>query len=335
MLKYPPRLPLAQLPTPLQPLRRLQHREGGPLIWLKRDDMTGATLSGNKVRKLEFILAQAQLEGFDAVITCGGIQSNHCRATALAAAQLGFACHLILRGMPEHGQPAQGNHLLDELAGASIEYAAPKEYFAGLDDIFRRQIDQYERLGKKALAIPTGGSNGIGIWGYIEATRELMDDCVALAFDPTAIICASGSGGTQAGLTVGAAIYCSGAKVYGINVCDDEDYFVNKVSADVEQWRQINPEASAHLKQGPLGIHVIGGYVGAGYGQADKDVFDTIKMLGALEGVVLDPVYTGKAFDGLLKEIRQGRFADEKNLIFVHTGGVFGLAPYAADLSVG
>ena len=297
--------------------------------------MTGATLSGNKVRKLEFILAQAQLDGFDAVITCGGIQSNHCRATAIAAAQLGLACHLILRGRPEHGQPAQGNQLLDELAGASIEYVAPKEYFASLDDIFQRQIDQYGRIGKKALAIPTGGSNGTGIWGYIEATRELMDDCVAHRFNPTSIICASGSGGTQAGLTVGAALYCPAAKVYGINVCDDEDYFVNKVSADIEQWRQIYPDASAHLKQGPLGIHVIDGYVGAGYGQADKDVFGTIKMLGALEGVVLDPVYTGKAFDGLLKEVRQGRFADEKNLIFVHTGGVFGLAPYAADLSVG
>ena len=248
---------------------------------------------------------------------------------------MGFACHLILRGTPEHGQPAQGNQLLDELAGASIEFAPPKEYFASLDDIFQRQIDHYERLGKKALAIPTGGSNGIGIWGYIDATRELMDDCLAHQFNPTSIICASGSGGTQAGLTVGAAMYCPAARVYGINVCDDEDYFVNKVSADVEQWRKIYPDASAHLKQSLLGIHVIDGYVGAGYGQADKDVFDTIKMLGALEGVVLDPVYTGKAFDGLLKEMRQGRFADEENLIFVHTGGVFGLAPFAADLSVG
>ncbi|MBT8148423.1 MAG: D-cysteine desulfhydrase family protein [Pseudomonadales bacterium] len=329
MLDYPPRIPLAQLPTPLQPLRRLQQQIGGPLVWVKRDDMTGATLTGNKVRKLEFIFARAQDEGYSAVITCGGIQSNHCRATALAAAQLGFDCHLILRGVPTPGQPAQGNQFLDELAGASLQYCEPRDYIANLDTYFAQRAADCRAEGKRALAIPTGGSNGVGIWGYIAATEELLADCALQGIEPAAIVCATGSGGTQAGLTVGTAATNPAVRVFGIAVCDDEAYFIDKIQRDITEWRALYPQAGGLLDDRQIQVNVIDDYIGAGYGQAGKDVLDTIQLLASLEGIVLDPVYTGKAFNGLLTEIQQGRFAGENHIVFVHTGGIFGLMPYA------
>lgn len=331
MIDYPPRLSLAQLPTPLQPLRRLQQRVGGPLIWVKRDDMTGGPLTGNKVRKLEFIFARAQSEGYDAVITCGGIQSNHCRATALVAAQLGFDCHLILRGTAEPNKAAEGNQFLDEIAGASIQYCEPRDYFANLDAIFAAQVARFASEGKKALAIPTGGSNGVGIWGYIAATEEILSECSTQAIEPIAIVCATGSGGTQAGLTVGAAILRPGVSVYGINVCDDEQWFLNKIRHDIDEWQSMYPQAGSQLGPGSAHINVIDGYVGAGYGQAGAEIFETIRLLGSLEGIVLDPVYTGKAFNGLLQEIQQGRFDDSHDIVFIHTGGIFGLLPFASQ----
>lgn len=332
MIDYPPRIPLAQTPTPLQPLHRLQQQRGGPLLWLKRDDMTGGPLTGNKVRKLEFLLAHAREQGCDAVITCGGIQSNHCRATALAAAQLGFDCHLILRGLPEHGEPAAGNEFLDKLAAATIRYCEPREYFAHLESLFQEQEAHYATQGKKALSIPTGGSNGIGVWGYVRATGEMLDDFSVQGMDPAAVFCATGSGGTQAGLTLGMHLHGSEIPVYGINVCDDEDYFVRKVAADIAEWAGLYPAQASGVDTAQLTAKVIDGYVGRGYALADEPVFATIRQLAALEGVVLDPVYTGKAMHGLLSEIDRGRFADAEHLVFVHTGGIFGLFPFAAEL---
>ena len=327
---YPPRVELAHTPTPLHPLRRLQAKMGGPLIWLKRDDMTGAALSGNKVRKLEFIVAKALQEGCGALITCGGIQSNHCRATALVAAQLGLKCHLILRGEPET-DAAEGNLLLDQLAGASISFYPPREYFKQSEQLFAAQIKKYAQQGVKALAIPTGGSNGVGVWGYLAACDELKQDFNRHQITPSAILCATGSGGTQAGLTVGANIFELNADVYGINVCDDASWFVNKVNNDIGEWRSLYPEAAKTLYSNPLEVNVIDGYVGEGYALASSEVMQTIKILASLEGVVFDPVYSGKAFNGLLSEIEAGRFANAQDIVFIHTGGIFGLFPYSAQ----
>jgi len=332
LINYPPRIQLAHTPTPLQPLRRLQKQIGGPLIWLKRDDMTGSTLSGNKVRKLEFIAAKALASGCDTLITCGGIQSNHCRATALVAAQLGLKCHLILRGLPKSTQASDGNLLLDELSGCSISYHSPAVYASTLDRLFTQVSNDYTKAGHKAFAIPTGGSDGDGLWGYIAACDEMRQDFTDQNISPTAIITASGSGGTQAGLVVGASLLGMQANIYGVNVCDDEQYFIDKIKDDIADWQLKYPSQSAFEVTASM-IRMIDGYVGAGYAKAGQSVINTIALLARAEGVVLDPVYSGKAFDGLLQEIGGGRFAADSDIVFIHTGGVYGLFPYKAMFS--
>jgi D-cysteine desulfhydrase len=316
-VNFPPRLKLAQTPTPLQLAERLSAKVGGPRIWIKRDDMTGCAVSGNKIRKLEFTLAEAKARGAQVIITAGGVQSNHCRTTALLCAQLGLACHLVLRGAE---QPADGNLLLDRLAAANISYYPNAEYCAREAEILQHWQQHYEEQGKTAFCIPVGASDGMGLWGYIAACEELAADFKAAGIAPGHIISATGSGGTQAGLTAGNALFNLGAKVWGINVCDDEAYFMRKVAEDLRQWQQwYQPPLDVET----LTIRVIDGYVGRGYAQCSDEVFATIKELAALEGVVLDPVYTGKAFHGLLDQIRQGRFDDSDDIVFIHTGGLF------------
>ncbi len=321
-LHYPRRIDLARTPTPLQYLERATAKwGGGHRLWVKRDDLTGCTLSGNKVRKLEFITAHAIDNGYDTLITCGGLQSNHCRATAFAGAQLGLSVHLLLRG--ETPADTEGNLLLDRLAGATVSCYPKQQYVAEIDQLFKHWQQHYADLGRKALAVPTGGSDGIGAWGYIAACQELAADFAANGIERAHIITASGSGGTQAGLTLGAALYELPATVWGVNVCDDEQYFLAKVAADAADWRLRYPGVPA-VEVDP---RVIDGYVGQGYGIADESVFGLIAELAALEGLVLDPVYTGKAFAGMLAEIAGGRFEGSRDIVFMHTGGIFGLFP--------
>ena len=325
VIDYPRRNRLARLPTPLQPLHRASDRWGrGHRLWIKRDDLTGCTLTGNKVRKLEFITAHAQDKGYDTLITCGGIQSNHCRATALAGAELGLSVHLLLRGEP-CGEDS-GNLLLDRLAGATLSCYPARQYVSEIDALFQQWVDHYAGMGRRALAVPTGGSDGIGLWGYLAACEELRSDFEAAAIETAPRVTASGSGGTQAGLTLGAALHALPATVWGINVCDDERYFLDKIAADVRHWTKTFPGAPAV----PLQPRVLDGYVGEGYGRAGPEIFELIAELCALEGVVLDPVYTGKAFYGMLQEIAAGRFTGCRDIVFVHTGGVFGIFPQAA-----
>lgn len=316
----PPRISLAQLPTPLQPLERLTKELGGPRLYVKRDDLTGTALSGNKVRKLEFSLAEARAQGCDAVITCGGIQSNHCRATVIAAAMLGMKTHLILRGSPVDAP--DGNLFLDYLAGARISFYTVAEYNSRRPEIFAEIAEQFAREGHKAFAIPTGASDAVGAWGYIAACEEMKHDFNRLGIAPTHIICATGSGGTQAGLTAGNAIHNLGAQVACINICDDDEAFQIKVREDLLDWkvRYNHP-----LDVEALPIHVIDGHVGPGYAQATPDVFETIAHVARTEGLILDPVYTGKALNGLIKEIKKGRFTSRDTIVFIHTGGIYGL----------
>ncbi|MEM6582427.1 MAG: D-cysteine desulfhydrase family protein [Pseudomonadota bacterium] len=324
-LHYPRRNTLAQTPTPLQYLQRASDKWGrGHRLWIKRDDLTGCLLSGNKVRKLEFITAHAQDEGYDTLITCGGVQSNHCRATAFAGAQLGLQVHLLLRG--EQPGDFEGNLLLDRLAGAAISYYPKKQFFAELPTLFDYWAEHYKSRGQRALQVPTGGSDGLGIWGYIAACEELKHDFDANQINAAHLIIATGSGGTQAGLTLGAALHELPADVWGINVCDDEQYFLDKVAADALDWQRRFQIDTLPV----LATRVIDGYVGRGYGIADQAVFDTIAELAQLEGIVLDPVYTGKAFSGMLSEIAAGRFEGKRDIVFVHTGGIFGLFPQRA-----
>lgn len=331
-LTYPPRIHLARLPTPLQPMDRLTEKyslpHGGPRLWVKRDDLTESAMSGNKLRKLEFIAGAAIEQGCDTLITCGGVQSNHCRTTALVGARLGLRVQLILRG--EAAGTPDGNLLIDQLAGAATAFYPQREYFAELPQLFEHWREYYAARGHKAFCIPTGASDGLGIWGYISAAEELLRDCKALGFAPEHIICATGSGGTQAGLTLGCQLQGSHAQVTGFAVCDSEAYFQNKVREDVRQWKESSGNA---IDEKLLNVRVNASYIGPGYAIAEEPVYRAIAEAAALEGLLLDPVYTGKAFYGLLQELRNGSYQDCENLVFVHTGGQFGLFPHRDNFS--
>jgi len=328
-LQWPARVPLALRPTPLQFLERASDHWGrGKRLWMKRDDLTGSLLTGNKVRKLEFICAIAQEQGVDTLITCGGLQSNHARATAAVCAQMGWHCHLILRG---EQATFEGNTFLDCLLGAQIEVVPEKDYQQTLEHRLEERADTYRNAGRKPLIIPTGGSNGLGIWGYLWATLELLEDCEAAGINRAAVITATGSGGTQAGLTYGADIAAASMQVIGVAVCDDKQYFHNKVLSDVEdarkQWPSLPP-----LSRAPT---TWDDFIGPGYGVGYDGVYRCMRDLARIEGIVLDPVYTGKAFYGMTEAIKDGRLDDQSDIVFMHTGGIFGafshhevLAPY-------
>lgn len=322
-MTLPGRIHLAHLPTPLAPLRRLPGLPApphGPTIWIKRDDLTGSALSGNKVRKLEFTIAEALKQNADTLITCGGIQSNHCRATAIAGAQLGLKVHLILRGEPT--DDPDGNLFLDYASGAEVSFYSVKEFKTRLDEIYEEIAEQYRQKGNRPYKIPMGASDEVGAWGYVAACEELKEDFVRHGIEPEHIVCATGSGGTQAGLTAGSQLFDLGATVWGINVCDNEDYFLHKIRSDLGKWRERYQVAE---EIDPAAIHVIDGYVGPGYARAAPEIFETIARLARYEGIILDPVYTGKAFHGLLSEIAAGRFDGVHDIVFIHTGGIYGL----------
>jgi D-cysteine desulfhydrase len=324
---YPAREKLAQLPTPLQPLDRITEKfsrpYGGPRIGVKRDDLTETAMSGNKLRKLEFIAGAAREQGCDTLITCGGIQSNHCRTTALVGARLGLKVQLILRGEIQ-GIP-DGNLLVDYLAGAAVAVYPIRQYMEELPQLFEHWREVYAKRGHKALCVPTGASDGLGIWGYIAAAEELLQDCRAQGFEPGQVVCATGSGGTQAGLTLGFHLLGSDCVATGFAVCDDAEYFHSKVREDIREWAQ---RSGTKVVQEALNVQVNADYIGPGYGIAGEAVYRAIAEAAQLEGLLLDPVYTGKAFHGLLQELRKGSYRDCENLVFVHTGGQFGLFPH-------
>lgn len=329
--EYPERLSLACLPTPLVELQRLGESLGtGQRVWVKRDDLTGCAISGNKVRKLEFTLADAILQGADTIITCGGVQSNHCRATAVLGAQLGLKVHLILRGMPEELAIPSGNVLLDLLCGATVELHPPQEYTRRFRSLAKSAMAAAKADGRKPYWITTGASDGVGVWGYVRACDELQQDFARHGIEAPHIVCASGSGGTQAGLVAGNVLHGLGAVISGINVCDDEAYFLKKIRSDLLAWKQ---QYELPFPVEEWDVRVIDGYVGEGYAKASEELLALLVDMARMEGLVLDPVYTGKAFYGLLNEIARGRFADTRDIVFIHTGGIFGWQPFASRLA--
>lgn len=318
-----PRVSLARLPTPLQPLARFCKKHNIPPIWIKRDDLTDAAAGGNKLRKLEFNVAEALKQGATALITCGGIQSNHCRATAIVAASLGLKCHLLLRGEP--ADIADGNLLLDQLVGAEITYLPAKGYNAVLPAEIAKVTKKFAENGDQAFVIPIGASDEIGLWGYLKACEELKSDFTKHQITPDYIVSATGSGGTASGLILGNEVYDLNAEVLSVNVCDDEAYFVNKITQDFIAWqtRYEQPEFALGLP-----IRIVEGYVGPGYGLAGPEIYATIADLARTEGIILDPVYTGKAFHGLVSELKSGRIKPQHETVFIHTGGIFGIFPH-------
>ncbi len=325
MLKnIPARLPLAHLPTPIEKLERLSQAFEGPEIYVKRDDLTGIAKTGNKVRKLEYLVAEAQREQCDLLITCGGAQSNHARATAFAAAKCGIKSQLVLRD--GGGGDVDGNLFIDRLVGAEIHFIPTKDY-EHVDSIMAKLAEEHNAQGGKAYVIPEGGSNALGALGYVAAMEELARQMKTLRIEFDHMICAVGSGGTLAGMLLGRSLHEIKAEVHGVNVCDDAPYFQNRIFNLLAEAKSRYGFA-LHLKKDD--IHVIDGYVGKGYGLCSQEEIALIKQAARLEGLLLDPVYTGKAMFALMDLIRKGRFQRGEKILFWHTGGIFGLFPKKA-----
>lgn len=330
-MKEPKRLKLANLPTPVQQLNRLsedlkQHNKKAPSIHIKRDDFSGIELSGNKIRKLEYALKEAKDRGCDLLITCGGIQSNHCRATAAIGAKLGMKVVLLLRASGQ--EKYEGNYLLDHLLGATTHMIAPDAIETTMEALFPHYEEIYREKGYKPYCIPTGASNGIGAFGYRNCMKEILEDSSNVAYD--AIVVTVGSAGTYAGLLLGKEAYGFDGDVIGINISADKLYFE-------EATKTVLEEAYSYLEKKveipETWIQIIDGYQGEGYALNTAKDFQFIKELASLEGLLLDPVYTGKAFNGLLEECKKGSFDQYETILFIHTGGLYGLLAKAEEMA--
>ena len=328
------KLALANLPTKIQRLSRWSD-ECGKNIYVKRDDQTGSEWSGNKIRKLEFAVQEALGQGCNLLITCGGIQSNHCRATVAVAAHLGLKAAVLLRISEE--PPVEGNYFLDRLMGADVRFCTRDEYRDHRGDIMQEMADGYAAQGYKPYIIPEGASFGVGVLGYYFAMKEIVAQEKEMGVRFDTVLVATGSGGTLAGLQLANLIHGCGKRVIGVCVCDDAAYFQDiaaRISRDalpylVAQGEISEQEASrwaASLKPGDF--EFFEEYVGIGYALSRPEELEHIRRMARLEGTVFDPVYTGKATYGMVNELKEGgRLRSSENILFIHTGGLYGLFP--------
>lgn len=324
-----PRISLGHLPTPLEPMPRLSEALGGPNIWIKRDDCTGLSTGGNKTRKLEFLMADALEQKADIVITQGATQSNHARQTAAAAAKLGLACHVLLEnrtGRTDTPYLENGNVLMDKLHGATIE-----NHPAGtdMDLMMQRASEETKQRGMNPYIIPGGGSNEVGALGYVNAAIELVYQANERNLHIDHVIHATGSAGTQAGLVAGLCGIRSGIPVLGIGVRHPK-------ARQEEIVYNLAERTCAHLGMGDAvkreDVVANTDYVGEGYGIPTRDTVKAIDQLAKLEGLLLDPVYSGKGMAGLIDLIAKGTFKKGENLVFLHTGGSAALFGYPETL---
>ena len=323
-----PRQSLGFFPTPLIALSRLSKALDGPTIFMKRDDNTGLALGGNKTRKLEFIMGDALAQGADCVITAGAAQSNHCRQTAAAAASLGLDCHLVLGG--EEPEQTCGNILLDKFFGSHIHWAGANRKGEDIPKI----VEQLTKQGKKPYVIPYGGSNELGALAFVEAFKELESQRESMDVLFTHIVFASSSGATQAGLMLGKKILNSPAQIVGINIDKGE---TDKVLFDQYTVALANSTASligADHQFSETDLTLNSDYVGEGYGVVGTLENEAIAMTAQTEGILLDPVYTGRAMGGLIDMIRSGKIKKTDRVLFWHTGGAPALFAYSSDLDM-
>ncbi len=317
------RVPVAYLPTPLVEMERLSQELGGPRLFVKRDDQTGLATGGNKARKLEYLIAEALDEGADTVLTVGAAQSNHSRQTAAAAAMYGLRCILILQG----SGPADwsGNLLLDDLLGAQVHWAGDNPLHESMMEVAVEE----ESAGRHPYLIPVGGSNPTGALGYVAAMEELAGQLKERDLHADAIVFASSSGGTQAGMIVGAEALGFDGRVAGISVARTKSGLREILQELVPQTAEI---LGLDLSFDETDFVVYDDYVGEGYGVMGAPEREAIRLVARIEGILVDPVYTGRAMAGLLDLIRSGAFGSGETVIFWHTGGIPALFAYGEGL---
>lgn len=320
---YPNRLPLAHLPTPLQKLERLTKHLGGPDIYIKRDDETGLATGGSKTRKLEFLTADAIAQNCDYLVTTGDPQSNHCRQTAAAAARYGLGCSLVLRGDPP--KQATGNLLLNQILGAHLYWTGERKRGQLISEV----VTELERMGHKPYVIPLGGSNVLGATGYVWAMQELSQQLASEHINIDFIVLASSSGGTQAGLVLGAKLYDFHGHILGISIDQAAEDLQTQIAA-------LATATATHLGLGTTAVgHLVevnDDYLGGGYAVVSDAEREAIRMVAQFEGILLDPVYTGRAMAGLIDLIRWGAFTRGQSILFWHTGGTASLPAFADKL---
>ena len=329
MLEQFPRVSLAHLPTPLEHMPNLSKHLGGPEIWVKRDDCTGLASGGNKTRKLEYSMAAALEEGADTIVTVGAVQSNHVRQTAAAACKLGLACEVLLEHRvtdPSEPYAKSGNVFLDKMFGANL-----REYPGGTDFAAEMNVvaEEVRAAGGKPYIIPGGASNTVGALGYVNCAIELLEQAKEQGLVIDHLITATGSAGTQAGLAVGLKAMGSEIPMLGIGVNIPQDAQEEKVYALACATAEYIGKPGIVARED---IVANCNYVGDGYGVPTESMNEAIMMLARQEGLLFDPVYSGKGLAGMIDLIRTGEFKDASNIVFLHTGGSAALFAYLDQL---
>jgi L-cysteate sulfo-lyase len=320
-----PRVRLTQAPTPLEPMQNLSRLLGGPNLWIKRDDNTGLATGGNKTRKLEYLIGDALARKADIVITQGATQSNHARQTAAAAAKFSMACELILEdrtGYAHEDYRKSGNVILDRLLGANIRHVPAN---TDMDAAMAKLADELKSQGRTPYVIPGGGSNPVGALGYVTCALELAEQANVIGLDIDLLVHATGSTGTQAGLLAGLEGSRAGIPVLGIGVRAPRPVQEEKVYSLAARTAEMLGVPGAVTRE-----RVVANcdYIGEGYGLPTAGMMEALELVARTEGILLDPVYSGKAMAGLIDLIRKGRFTKGQNIVFLHTGGAVGLFGY-------
>ena len=325
------RVSLAHLPTPLEHMPRLSEHLGGPDIYVKRDDCTGLATGGNKTRKLEFSMGEAVEQGADTIITVGAIQSNHVRQTAAAACKLGMACEVLLEhrvGNPSKTYTTSGNVFLDRIFGANL-----REHPGGTDfDVEMEAVAKEVRAkGGTPYIIPGGASNAVGALGYVGCGIELLEQLSEQGLKIDHLVTATGSAGTHAGLAVGLRGSGSDLPILGIGVNAPQDVQEERVYDLAVETAELVGAPGCVARED---IIADCNYIGPGYGEPTESMNEAVLMLARFEGLLFDPVYSGKALAGMIDYIRQGRFTKGQKIVFLHTGGSAGLFAYADSLTL-
>ena len=325
-----PRVRLCHSPTPLEPLENLTKKLRGPTLYIKRDDCTGLATGGNKTRKLEFLMGQALQQGVDTIITQGAVQSNHARQTAAAAAKFGLKCKILLeRRVPNVALDYEqtGNVMLDRVFGAEIEWW-PAD--TDMNDVGLKVAEKVRQDGGEPYFIPGGGSNRVGALGYVDCAMEIVSQANEQGLSIDYIVSATGSAGTQAGLVVGLEGCSSPIEVFGVSVRhprEKQEEIVYDLAVETAAYVGMRGEISRER------VVANGDYVGPGYGQPTPEMVRAVNLLARTEGILLDPVYSGKGMAGLIGEIGKGTFSKDDNILFLHTGGTAALFAYEALFS--